>query len=308
MNLPKRGFPKIRLASATSSEAADESRGHSFDRGWEESGVPSVAICYHKVYNQFHPPGLIHFKRHWVLDCPFTSNIPTRTGRWNSPWFDRGPGLACLFKPGLRFWEDNSFSPRPLVAAFIVFQGGEALDLNKYVNNGKSFRCFNDRSGRLQRLMRETAFMADEGKDASYWIVTGNLFRITDVLHSSTEAEDGVRLINEPAKAVASDDRRVFVDKVKEFLRSRLADEVAIADLAKRLGSSPSSVSHKYKALTGESPMRTLISMRVEAVKELLARGESLKSIAALTGFYDEFHLSKTFKRLTGRTPSLFWS
>jgi AraC-like DNA-binding protein len=52
--------------------------------------------------------------------------------------------------------------------------------------------------------------------------------------------------------------------------------------------------------------MKTLTTFRINAVKNLLAKGESIKFIADQTGFCDEFHLSKVFKQVTGSSPSVY--
>jgi transcriptional regulator GlxA family with amidase domain len=46
-----------------------------------------------------------------------------------------------------------------------------------------------------------------------------------------------------------------------------------------------------------------VFEIRIETASHLLLRGEKLKTIAAMTGFCDEYHLSKTFKQVTGRKP-----
>jgi AraC family transcriptional regulator len=49
------------------------------------------------------------------------------------------------------------------------------------------------------------------------------------------------------------------------------------------------------------------VKQRVERVKRLLATTDcSLASIALDTGFYDQAHLTRTFKRLEGVTPGTY--
>jgi len=44
----------------------------------------------------------------------------------------------------------------------------------------------------------------------------------------------------------------------------------------------------------------------MDFAKSLLLKGEKLITIAEMTGFYDEYHLSKTFKKQTGLSPRTF--
>ena len=93
---------------------------------------------------------------------------------------------------------------------------------------------------------------------------------------------------------------------MRKYLQEHVDKSVSIADLARHMNTSVSTISHKYRELTGESPMKTLANLRINAVKNLFAKGESIKFIAAQTGFYDEFHLSKVFKAATGSSPSAY--
>ena len=52
-------------------------------------------------------------------------------------------------------------------------------------------------------------------------------------------------------------------------------------------------------------PLRAYLRrLRLEKARLLVERGLTLKEIAAETGFYDEFHLSKAFKQFFGVPPS----
>lgn len=269
--------------------------------------IPAVNSVYFRRSNVNPPAGRMCFERLWTLDYPYTDSGVAKAVRRNAPWFARSPGVACLFPPGIPFWEDPTKCPVPMVFSYVTFFRGEDLDLLKYVDGGKGYCVFHDRAGRLGDLLRETAFEAAKGSENSFWGVNGNLFRIAEILHSSKVLSDGGgRVIDGDEEEVQPDDRQLFVERVREYLRGCLTSGVGISELARHVGASASSLSHKYKALTGESPMRTLALMRVAAAKSLLSKGESMKNVAERTGFCDVFHMSKAFRRLTGSPPSQF--
>lgn len=63
----------------------------------------------------------------------------------------------------------------------------------------------------------------------------------------------------------------------------------------------------KFESAMGMPPGRYLLNRRIERARRLLAL-QSLTNaeIAAMLGFHDEFHFSKTFSRLTGMPPREF--
>jgi AraC family transcriptional regulator len=64
----------------------------------------------------------------------------------------------------------------------------------------------------------------------------------------------------------------------------------------------------QFKASTGLPPQHFLVARRVERAKQLLRGGDdlSLAQVAARTGFWDQGHFTRHFKRLVGVTPKRF--
>jgi AraC-like DNA-binding protein len=192
-----------------------------------------------------------------------------------------------------------------MTSAYMTFHGGEELEFEDLTGE-RGFARLYDRRGALGELLRETARTAAVRREKARWIVTAALYRAADILHSSKPSGSGWELVIGDEGPGSGGRGGLFAERVRKYLAEHLADKIGNSDIARRMGSSVSSVFRRYKAAAGESPMRTLAAMRISAVKNLLSKGEPLKSIAAQTGFFDEFHLSKTFKRLTGVPPSRF--
>jgi AraC-like DNA-binding protein len=57
---------------------------------------------------------------------------------------------------------------------------------------------------------------------------------------------------------------------------------------------------------TGIPPHAYLRQVRVKRAKALLARGDSIANVAQATGFNDQSHLNRWFKRLLGITPGQY--
>ena len=92
-----------------------------------------------------------------------------------------------------------------------------------------------------------------------------------------------------------------------EYINANFAGEIRLKDIAGAVGMSMFHLARTFRASTGVTLHRYLIRARVEKVKALLLDSDqSLAVIADATGFSDQSHMSKTFKRFTGTTPRLF--
>ena len=93
--------------------------------------------------------------------------------------------------------------------------------------------------------------------------------------------------------------------KIDRYLREHLLRSVQIDELAEQI---PLSVSHfcrAFKETFGDTPHTYLIWLRLETAKEMmLATAEPLSQIALASGFSDQAHFSKQFRRLVGETPT----
>jgi len=95
-----------------------------------------------------------------------------------------------------------------------------------------------------------------------------------------------------------------LIVRVRRFMRENLERPLTLNDLAHAAGLNRCYFARAFKKAAGESPMRTLTVMRIEAARDLILRTSlPLKNIAAQTGFADEAHMSHTFRRLLGHSP-----
>jgi AraC family transcriptional regulator len=94
---------------------------------------------------------------------------------------------------------------------------------------------------------------------------------------------------------------------VLDYIQDNVAADISLNDLAALAHLSPSYFVRQFKHAVGMPPFQYLIHCRVERAKELLTKEkQTLAHIAQTVGFADHAHLSRHFKRLTGRSPSDF--
>ena len=95
--------------------------------------------------------------------------------------------------------------------------------------------------------------------------------------------------------------------RVKDHIEAKLDEDVSLGDLATLTGLSTHHFGQAFKASTGMSPHRYLISQRVHRAKELLIDGDhSVAKIATMVGFASQSHMTFNFRKLAGTTPARY--
>jgi len=95
-----------------------------------------------------------------------------------------------------------------------------------------------------------------------------------------------------------------WLARVKEHLDNQYCDRLFLSDLAEIAGVHPVYLARAFRSFYGRSINKYLLSLRLELARVLLGGGEmSLSDIAAETGFCDQGHFSKNFKRSYGVSP-----
>jgi AraC family transcriptional regulator len=108
-----------------------------------------------------------------------------------------------------------------------------------------------------------------------------------------------------PRRTPTIDPKRL--QRVLDFIESRIAAEISLDDLAAEACLSPFHFSRVFRAATGMSPHRYVIERRIEAAKEKLRLGRSsLVEIALDTGFGSQANFTRAFRKMTGVTPGQY--
>jgi AraC-like DNA-binding protein len=96
-------------------------------------------------------------------------------------------------------------------------------------------------------------------------------------------------------------------DEVRAYVLQHLEHPVDVSELARRFGMSRSRFSHRFKALSGMTPARFLLDVRLDiAARHLAQSSETLAHVARQTGFADANHLCKAFRRRFHMSPGTF--
>lgn len=99
---------------------------------------------------------------------------------------------------------------------------------------------------------------------------------------------------------------RLDLERARAFIRAEHAREVRLAEVASVAGLSPWHLARAFTRAFGIPPHAYQIQVRVGEARRLLAGGRAAAEVAAATGFTDQSHLTRHFKRLTGMTPARY--
>ena len=94
--------------------------------------------------------------------------------------------------------------------------------------------------------------------------------------------------------------------RLRDLLEENIVPGLSLAESAQRLHFDPAYLVRSFSREFGMSPHRYLISRRVDVARRLILTGEPLWSVAAGSGFYDQPHLIRHFKRILGVSPKAF--
>lgn len=98
-----------------------------------------------------------------------------------------------------------------------------------------------------------------------------------------------------------------WLARVKEMLHENYSAALHLNDLAAAAGVHPTHLARVFRRFEHCTVGDYLRRIRIEqARRKIIFSGESLVAIALDTGFADQTHFSRTFKNLTGMTPTEF--
>ncbi|HEY8968915.1 MAG TPA: chromate resistance protein ChrB domain-containing protein [Puia sp.] len=99
-----------------------------------------------------------------------------------------------------------------------------------------------------------------------------------------------------------------WVQELKDTIQDHIDDNLTLKELSKGLDINPSYLSREFSKYFEDLSFGEYIrKLRIEKAKELMENSAySLTEIAYLTGFSDQSHFTRIFKKHTGQSPSGF--
>ncbi|MFF8878858.1 AraC family transcriptional regulator [Streptomyces flaveolus] len=98
----------------------------------------------------------------------------------------------------------------------------------------------------------------------------------------------------------------VLARRLRELLDERVVEGVGLEEAGGLVSAHPAHLVRAFSTAYGIAPHQYLMSRRVDLARRLLLAGRAPADVAGATGFYDQAHLTRHFKRLVGVTPGRY--
>ncbi|WP_328494983.1 AraC family transcriptional regulator [Streptomyces sp. NBC_00414] len=160
---------------------------------------------------------------------------------------------------------------------------------------------------RVEQLHTALAHPGDELEAESRLTLIGE--RLRHHLRPATRSGPGFGPRSSPGSGPIRDGRDAdhpLAHQLRELLDERLLQGVTLQEAAALVHAHPAHLVRAFSGAYGIPPHQYLMSRRVERARRLLLEGRPPGEVAAETGFYDQSHLNRHFKRLVGVAPGRY--
>lgn len=179
-------------------------------------------------------------------------------------------------------------------------------------------RCLNVQVGtRWLNRARDCGARFDTPEQFQGGLFSGLAGRLFKELYEKDETSSLVieglvlEILGEAARRLSPVERRrpAWIDKVREIIHAGHAESLSLSLIADSVGLHPVHVAREFRRHNNCTIGEYVRQVRVNsACQKLTISNSPIAEIAHAAGFVDQSHFCKTFKRLTGQTPSEFRS
>jgi AraC-like DNA-binding protein len=156
-------------------------------------------------------------------------------------------------------------------------------------------------------LPRATSAGSPIRRDAS---VVSSFLRLYRALRSNESDLQQDELLRECASAVLAaepsmkDPPSRSLLRARDFIAANAGKRIGLADIAAQADLSPWHFARAFRRRFGVPPHQFQTWMRIDLSRRLLTDGVRSRDVALSTGFADQSHFIRSFKRLVGTTPA----
>ena len=251
--------------------------------------VPACSIPEHE-----HPIHMLNLQRSGQTRCEWTTDGRTRRA-------EHGPGNLYILPAGTRDRFTRSAPTSHLALVMAPYFLARALEETAHLGDVELLPNWNLRDPHVASLM--LALHADledsspagplYGESLGVAIAHYLIRRYSVRAPRQLEYKGGMPTVR--------------LNRVLDFMRENCAKEMRLSELGQLAGMSPHYFCELFKKSTGLSPHQYSLRCRIDRAKGFLPSPQfTIGQIAKATGFADQSHFTKVFRRIVGVTPTQF--
>ncbi|MBV9508004.1 MAG: helix-turn-helix transcriptional regulator [Acidobacteriia bacterium] len=252
--------------------------------------VPAVSIPDHE-----HPTHFINLLTHGNITAQWTMGGITRSA-------ENSPGMLYMLPAGTR---DRLTWSGPSTRIVLVMEPrflARSLEETAHLGDVELIMHWNFRDRHIQSLILALHADLQDGSPAgplygeSLALALGHYL----IRRHSTRAVKRTKPVHGGIPSAR-------LNRVVEFMNENLARDLRLSELAQVAGMSPHYFCQLFKQSTGYTAYQYVLRQRVERAKHYLRDPNITLAVASTaTGFADQSHFTKVFRRMVGATPAQF--
>ncbi len=255
--------------------------------------------------------------REGIVAAPASAGFERIEARFFGPAFARHRhdtyALGVTLAGVQTFWYRGA-QRRSLPGQILVLHPDEIHDGGAGDETGLRYRMLYVEPALLRRALGEGAtppFVAEPVfDDAALRGALSQALGPLDVALDELERDDIVgrlarglaRRAGRPAPPLAKTAARP-AQLARDYLEAHVGRAVSSAELERAAGLDRYALARHFRALYATSPHRYLVMRRLQRARAMIGAGEPLAEVAAATGFADQSHLNRHFKKAFGMPP-----
>ena len=213
------------------------------------------------------------------------------------------------------FSEQFGRKTRCCAPSSVIFRPPGEVHANQFHDAGG--RCLTiEVAGRWWERAREHADALKDSADFQ----SGLLMTITARLYSEFRWTDNVsplalegltlEMIAEVSRLSAGKPAPTYarrIERAREIIHAHFSDHLTLSFIADSIGAHPVYLAREFRRRYNCTIGEYVRLLRVQfACREMASSDATIAEIASASGFFDQSHFSRTFKRLTGVTPARY--